>query len=394
MPAKRVFPSCRGSDMATEASGRRLLRPRDAADVAEILRSHVGPLEPLGAGSKRTVGGVVDADILELSSLSGIVGYEPAELVLTARAATPLTTIVDALADQGQRLAFEPPDFGALLAARGSQTLGGVLAANLAGSRRVTAGAARDHFLGFRAVTGDGVAFKAGGKVVKNVTGYDLPKLLAGSWGTLAVLTEVTVRVAPRPETETTLVVSAAGPEQAIAILERALASPNDVSAAAFDPERGAALRIEGFEASVSARVESLLAALGRPDAERLDAHASMRFWHAAASAAALAASPCVWRISVPPSDAPRVVAALAPERFLLDWGGGLVWAALPALEGERVRGTLREGHATLWKAPEEERARVPVFQPLAPAEAQAAARIKTAMDPQRRLNPGRLTTG
>ncbi|HEU4620431.1 MAG TPA: FAD-binding protein [Gammaproteobacteria bacterium] len=384
--------------MALQASQRAVLEPRDAADVAEILRTHARALEPLGAGSKRAIGAPVDADALDLSALRGIVDYEPAELVLIARQATPLAEIESALDSCGQRLAFEPPDFGRLLGVDAPQTQGGVLAANLAGSRRLTAGAARDHFLGFEAVTGDGVRFKAGGKVVKNVTGYDLPKLIAGSWGTLAVLTSVTVRVVPQAETEATLFVPVSGAdraeegaERAVAMLERALASPNDVSAAGYDPARGAALRIEGFDASVAARVAGVLDALGRPDAERLDGEDSRRFWHAHASAHALAAAPFVWRISVPPDDAPRVVAALEPERYLLDWAGGLVSAAFNSLDVQRVRGAIRDGHATLLKAPREARAAVDVFQPQRGAAALAAARIKAAFDPAGRLNPGRF---
>jgi glycolate oxidase FAD binding subunit len=381
--------------MAIEANGGRLLAPRDAADVAEILGTHAGAVEPVAGASKRAVGPPVDADVLDLSALAGIVAYEPAELVLTAHAATPLRDIATALAAEGQRLAFEPPDFGPLLATSGATagapTLGGVLAANLAGSRRVTAGAARDHFLGCSAVTGDGVAFEAGGRVVKNVTGYDLPKLLAGSWGTLAVMTMVTVRVVPSPETETTLVVPARSPELALAILERALASPNDVSAAAFEPARGAALRIEGFEASVAARVDGVLDALGRPDVESLAAPESRRFWAATGAAEGLRAWPFVWRLSVPPADAARVVAALAPEHYLLDWGGGLVWAAFTVLDAARVRGALHEGHATLWKAPAAQRRAVPVFHPQPAALVAAAQRVKAALDPAGRLSPGRF---
>ncbi|HEX5418993.1 MAG TPA: FAD-binding protein [Gammaproteobacteria bacterium] len=368
--------------------------PRDAADVAEILRSHPRAVEPLGGGSKRSLGGPVQADVLDLSALAGVLDYEPDELVLTACAATPLAAVDALLAEHGQRLAFEPPNFGPLLAVAAAQTLGGVLAANLSGSRRLTAGAARDHFLGFKAVTGDGLPFKGGGRVVKNVTGYDLPKLLAGSWGTLAVLTEVSLRVVPAAETETTLIVPAASIEKAVAMSTAAVSSSYEVSAAAFDPVRGVALRIEGFEASVQARVRGLVDVLGRPEAERLDGRASQRFWQALGSAAALADQPFVWRISVPPSEAARIVAALEPERCLLDWAGGLVWAGFATLDADRVRGALREGHASLWKAPAAERADAPAFQTRSLAFAQAARRLKAAFDPNARLNPGRLSFG
>ena len=194
-----------------------MLAPRDEADLAELVAATRAPLEPVAGGSKRCVGRPVAAEALDLSALRGILDYEPRELVLTARAATPLEEIEGALAAHSQRLAFEPPDWTRLLATRGRPTLGGTLAANASGSRRITAGAARDHFLGLRAVSGRAERFKAGGRVVKNVTGYDLPKLLAGSWGTLAVLTEVTVRVHPAPEQDRTLLVEApAGPVHAL----------------------------------------------------------------------------------------------------------------------------------------------------------------------------------
>jgi glycolate oxidase FAD binding subunit len=368
------------------------LRPRDAADVAEILRDHPLPVEPMGLGSKRSIGRPVEADPLDLSALDGILDYEPEELIFTARSATPMPIVQEALDLEGQRLAFEPPDLGTLLGVTLPQTLGGVLAANLAGSRRVHAGAARDHFLGFRAVDGRGTSFKAGGKVVKNVTGYDLPKLLAGSWGTLAVLTEVTVRVAPAAEGERTVIVAAATPEEAVALMSGALSSPFDVSAAAYAADRGVMLRLEGFEASLASRVAGLVQALRVREADCLEDERSEALWRATGGAHALAEWPVVWRLSVPPSDAARVVRSLEPEGCLLDWGGGLIWAAYQAVEERRVRGVLREGHATLLKAPQAARAQNAVFQPQPPALAAMTARVKAAFDPANRLNPGRMT--
>ena len=367
------------------------LEPRDAADVAELVAGTVRALEPVGGGTKRTIGRPVAADLLDLRQLTGIVAYEPAELVLTACAATPLAEIEAALVGHAQRLAFEPPDFSVLLGTSGRQTIGGVLAANLAGSRRVTAGAARDHFLGFHAVSGRGEAFKAGGKVVKNVTGYDLPKLLAGSWGTLAVLTEVTIRVAPAPELDRTLVVARGSAGECLELLRAALRSPHDVSAAAVDPERGSLLRLEGFAASVEARTRALCDGLGLEPEAVLEGPASRDVWHRQAGGAALAASPVVWRISVPPADALRVLERLEPERYLVDWGGGLILAAYGAVDADRVRGALTSGHATLLKAPAGARAATHVFQPQPAAVAAAAARLRAAFDSRGILNPGRM---
>ena len=375
----------------TEGPAQAVLRPRDAADVAALIAAARRPLEPVGGATKRAIGRPVDADRLELAELAGVVAYEPAELVLTAQAATPLAAIERELGAHGQRLAFEPPDFGALHGTAGGQTIGGVLSANLAGSRRVTAGAARDHFLGFSAVTGAGERFKAGGKVVKNVTGYDLPKLIAGSWGTLAVLTEVTVRVAPAAELDSTLVIATDSAAASVRLCTAALGSAHDVSAAGFDPRRGTLLRLEGFAASVAARTAALCAELRLQPAETIDGAASRELWHAHASGAALAGSAIVWRISVPPADAPGVLERVHAERYLLDWGGGLILAAFDSVNAARVRSAFSSGHATLIKAPAAERAATAAFQPLPPVAAAAAARIKAAFDPRGVLNPGRM---
>jgi glycolate oxidase FAD binding subunit len=370
---------------------RHLLNPRDEADIAEIIATHPGSLEVIGGGSKRGIGRPIAADGLDVSALAGIIAYEPDELVLTARAATPLASVVRALDERRQRLAFEPPDFGPLLGAAGTATIGGILAANLSGSRRVTAGAARDHFLGFRAVTGRGERFKGGGRVVKNVTGYDLPKVLAGSWGTLAVLTEVSIRVHPAPEHERTLLIPLAEVAGAVAAMGTALGSACDVSAAAFLPGRGVGLRLEGFEPSVRARSDMLLGALAPSGAEWLEVEASQSWWRAMGAAASLGDAPIVWRLSVPPHDAPRVIDELRPERFLLDWGGGLIWIGCATADAERIRGALRGGHATLIKAPEAVRAATAVFQPPPAPLGALVARLKAAFDPADRLNPGRM---
>lgn len=373
-----------------------MLRPRDEADVAEIIATTSCPLEPVAGGSKRSVGRPVAAETLDVSALSGIADYEPAELVLTARAATPLVAVERTLAEHAQRLAFEPPDWSRLLGASGTPTIGGVLAANLSGPRRITAGAARDHFLGFRAVSGRGERFKAGGRVVKNVTGYDLPKLLAGSWGTLAVLTEVTVRVHPAPEHERTLLLPETPLAAAVRSMIGALASDCEVSAAAFLPRRGVGLRLEGFTPSVSARAEALLALLAPRGASEplwLEGEDSRRFWREVGGAEALAAHPIVWRLSVPPSDAVGLIERLAPREYLLDWGGGLIWIGAGEEAGaERVRGALQGGHATLVKAPREVRALTAVFQPPPGPLAGVTARVKAAFDPAGRLNPGRMS--
>jgi glycolate oxidase FAD binding subunit len=378
------------------------IRPASTDELAEVLRRDSRPLAVTGSGSKRAIGRLVDAELLDLSALDGVVDYRPAELVLTARAGTRLAAIDALLAQHGQRLAFEPPDLGPLLGSPASakkyngavtgtdgSTIGGVLAANLSGSRRVTAGAARDHFLGVTAVNGRGDVFRAGGKVVKNVTGYDLPKLLAGSWGTLAVMSEVTLKVVPAAETERTMIFPDRDPAAAVLTLTAALGSAHEVSSAGFDPWRGSFVRLEGLLPSVAARAEVLLRELGAREVETLEGRASRELWARHAGAEALADWRVVWRISVPPADAPRVLGAIQPARYLLDWGGGLIFAAYDTVDAARVRGVIRDGHALLLKAPTDSK---PCrLHPPGAALGQALERVRDAFDPDRRLNPGRM---
>jgi glycolate oxidase FAD binding subunit len=360
------------------------LRPGNEAELVELLRLPGPAFELIAGGTKRGVGKPVEAAILDLSALNGIVDYQPGELVLTVRPATALAQIEALLATQRQRLGFEPP-------ATRDQTLGGVLMANSSGSRRVTAGSARDHFIGLRAVNGRGEAFVGGGRVVKNVTGFDLPKALAGSWGTLAVLTEITVRLVPAAEFERTLLFSAASAAAAVTLCSQALGSMFEVSSAAFVPGRGVALRLEGLATSVESRVGGLLAALSQAPDAVLDAADSAAFWQQVGAAAALARFPVIWRLSVPPRQAARILDEIEPEDFQLDWGGGLIWIGAQQVDVRRVRGALRGGHATLVKAPLAERRSSSVFEPQSPAIAAIAARLKAAFDPQNRLNPGRM---
>ncbi len=399
MVAPSGSPICRGSDERkgrmsadVEAGTQRVLRPRDADDLAQIIADGGHALEPTGLGSKRTIGRPVQADRLDLRALNGIIDYEPAELMLTLRPATPLVEVEQLLARHGQRLAFEPPDFGRLLGHERPQSIGGVLAGNLSGSRRMVAGAARDHFLGLRAVNGHAEQFTAGGRVVKNVTGYDLPKLLAGSWGTLAVFTEVTVRTAPRVQAELTLQLPVGGAHDGAELMRLALASDCEVSAASLRPDEGVALRLEGGAASIRHRADALLRELARPAVAELEDGVSLRFWRATGAAEPLADWPVVWRLSVPPAAAAATITALAPDQWLADWGGGLIWAAYRDVDEARVRGALRDGgHAMLFKAGDEVRRQVAVFPPLSAVAARFSARLREAFDPEGKLNPGRM---
>ncbi len=391
-----------------------LLRPDNEAALADAVRAAAADATPLsisGGGSKAGFGRPVQAARgLSVAGISGITLYAPEELVLSARAGTPLAEIEAALAEKGQDLAFEPPDWSALWGgAGGVQTIGGVIACNLAGPRRIAAGAARDHVLGLRAVTGRGEAVKSGGRVVKNVTGYDLCKLWTGAFGTLGVLSEVTLKVRPAGKTEATLLLAKDDAASAVAAMSAALGSPWDVSGAAYLPASAAvpgaggapvvALRLEGFADSVAERTAKLDTLLGG-GGQVLNAAASTALWCAVRDAALFAGSDAaLWRVSVAPTDAPAVADAItshADATLLFDWGGGLIWVGLDGGEDAGaaiVRGALegRGGHATLVRAAEPVRAAVPVFEPPAAPVAAISARLKDAFDPQRILNPGRM---
>ena len=400
------------------------LAPADADSLADAVRWAVAgehPLEVLAGGSKRVLGRPVQsAATLSLAAFDGIVDYQPSELVLTAQAATPLATVEAALEAERQMLAFEPADYAPLLGAEGGATLGGALACNLSGPRRIKAGAARDHFLGMHAVSGRGERFKAGGRVVKNVTGYDVCKLLAGSYGTLALMHEVTVKVLPAPERTRTVLVFGLEPAAAIDALGEALGSAHEVSGAAHMPAgiaarsavsyvsgAGAAVsavRVEGFPASVGARCAALRDLLGRFGAvEELHSKNSATLWREIRDVRAFAGeSGPLWRLSVPPAAGAVVAARVAEEaqvRALFDWGGGLLWLAVdgaPDAGEAAVRAAAAEagGHATLVRADAPTRAARAVFQPQAAGLAALTARIKRAFDPSGVLNPGRMYAG
>lgn len=376
------------------------------------------PLEILGHGSKRGIGRPLQTEhTLDLSKLSGVTLYEPAELVLSAKAGTPLAEIEKLLAENGQQLAFEPMDYGPLLGGEaGKGTIGGVLAANLSGPRRLKAGAARDHVLGINVVSGRGEAFKSGGRVVKNVTGYDMSKLMANSWGTLAVFTDVTFKVLPAAETEITLAIRGLLDDAAASAMALALGSSAEVSSAAHLPERIAArvasgslgseaatlLRVEGFGPSVAYRIDALKTLLGKAGPlQEIAGEASTVIWRDVRDIRPFAdgSEKPVWRISMTPSQGHQMVLTLrmqAAVSAFYDWQGGLLWLRMEDGDPEAalLRGLLRKhggGHATLVRATPSHRAALPVFEPQPPALAALAARLKQEFDPKHILNPGRM---
>lgn len=378
------------------------LKPGSERELAEIIAAATDPLEIIGTGTKRGLGRPVQAAAtLDMSGFTGIIAYEPEELILEVGAATPLAEVEALIAAQGQQLDFEPPDWTTLLGSANAGTMGGLVACNLSGPRRLKAGAVRDHILGIRGVTGAGDAFKAGARVVKNVTGYDLPKLLTGSYGTLAALTSVILKVLPAPETEETVVLRGLDDEAAVATMSLAMQSPCEVSSAAFVPGEAVYLRLEGIAPSVAYRRDALAKMLKTP-VEVLAAKTSAARWTAIRDGARFADRPShpLWRLSVAPSHAPEIIRVLKGHldiRYLFDWAGGLIWIEVPPEQdaaSPAIRSTFSQGHATLIRAPEAMRAAVDVFQPQAAALAALSARVKESFDPRHVLNPGRMYRG
>jgi glycolate oxidase FAD binding subunit len=411
------------------------LKVRDAGDVEQAVRSAIAsdqPLEIVGQGSKRLIGQPMATNaVLDLSALNAVVAYEPSELIITVAAGAPFADVQSLIDSKNQQFAFEPVDTAALLGTPPLATIGGMIGAGLAGPRRIKAGGIRDHLLGAHAVSGFGDSFKTGGKVVKNVTGYDLCKLLAGSWGTLAVMTEVTLKVMPRPESQRTLVLRGLDDQTANRAMTAALGSPFDVTAAAhvpasvFRPDTGGLdadglgalgaggraltlLRLEGILASVVHRATALaksLAAFGSVDLLVDEASAgiwsSIRDVRPFAAQGALGAWP-VWRIVCPPAAGGALGERLARDSggdVIYDWGGGLIWAALPPKADAhaalvRQRAAAAGGHAMLVRAADEVRRQVDVFHPQPAGLAVLSERVRASFDPKQILNRGRMTRG
>ncbi|MGC1487999.1 MAG: FAD-binding protein [Albidovulum sp.] len=361
-------------------------------ELAEVIAPGCGPFCIRGGGT-RGMGLAVGAEDLDMSGLSGISLYEPGALTLVVKAGTPLAEVEAVLAADGQRLAFEPADWRGLLGTKGVPTVGGMVAGNISGPRRVQAGACRDALLGVRFVDGTGALVKNGGRVMKNVTGYDLVKLMAGSWGTLGVLTEVGLKVLPVPEAEATLVLDGLSAIQAQEAMTRALTSPFDVTGAAHVPGQGTMIRIEGFAQSVAYRSGQLQALLGQKNALHVetDMAKSRAIWRDLRNVAAFEGKPGdVWRLSCRASLAPGLVEAIKqewPVEAIYDWGGGLIWLLTP--EGADIRAVEFGGHATLLRASAKTRARIATFQPEPAPLAAISAGIRARFDPRGIFNPG-----
>ena len=403
-----------------------ILRPTQTSEIAELIAWAVSenqPLEVMGAGTKRDIGQASNSEyVLDVSAMTGIMLYEPEELILQAHAGTPVADIEKALKKHNQELAFEPADYSALLGVKKAKpTIGGILAGNISGPRRIKAGAARDHFLGVNAVSGRGEIFKSGGRVVKNVTGYDMCKIMAGSWGTLGVMSDVVIKVLPAPSGQASIVVLGLNNEQAIAAMAQAMKSDCEVTGAAHLPldiakksniseivdlkKPATIFRLEGVGPSVTYRRDRLIAVLKTfGKCEVLKAAISRNLWREISDVTYFAepVARCVWRVSSTPSEGAKLVAALKKYGAVsayFDWAGGLIWLSLAAKD-DALAGPLREllghhgGHATLIRASAALRAAIPVFQPHNPGVRLLSERLKRGFDPSGILNPGRMYAG
>jgi glycolate oxidase FAD binding subunit len=375
------------------------ITPTNESEVADAVRDAAernSPFEIISGRTKRDYGRPVAADaILDVSALSGIVKYEPEELVLTVGAATPIAEIEAVLAEKKQMLGFEPADWGPLFAAdAGRATLGGVVATNASGSRRVKAGAVRDHVIGCRFVNGKGEIIKAGGHVIKNVTGFDLPKLMCGAFGTLGVLTEITVRVSPLPERVAAVSIYCSA-DDGLRVLREAAKLPLSPTGLAYIDDT-AFIRVDGTYAAVEQKLVELHKQFADRDTRTIDGEIAASLFRNVSDGTALhGVVTDVWRLCVPPSDAHDALEASNTQIWYADWAGGLLWLGLPA--DEKIATRLRRitarfgGHVTLMRANREARAKLSVFEPETPARAAITRRIKAAFDGKRVLNPGRM---
>jgi len=384
-----------------------MIAARNEADVIDAVlsaRARSRTLEILGSGTKRAYGRPVACDdVLDISGLRGIVAYEPAELILTVLPGTPVADIVALLAEKNQRLGFEPADWGPLLGAPANKaTIGGVLSADANGCAAIRYGRARDSLLGFRAVNGLGEAYKAGGKVVKNVTGFDLPKLMCGAMGTLGILTEVTLRVYPKPTQSAALIVRDVNVEEGLSVLRRVWQSPLEATALAYVPasaplalmgyigEGAAFIRLEGEHEPLKEKIAAFLAIT--PRAQEIE---TSNLFAAIANGEALVGKDCdVWRVSVPQPAAAAIPQQMESPLFNVDRAGGALWIGLePGGNGAKLRALCETagGHATLVKADEDTRRRVAPFTQEPSAHRALTKSVKAAFDPLNIFNPGRM---
>jgi glycolate oxidase FAD binding subunit len=364
----------------------------DIVEAVQNARAKQTPFEIVGAGSKREFGRPMFCrDLLDVSSLKRIVAYQPEELIITVLPGTPVVELEKALAEKGQRLGFDPPDWGPLFGSQSAiGTIAGAISTDACGSARVRYGAVRDQLLGFRAVNGLGEAFKAGGKVVKNVTGFDIPKLVCGAFGTLCVLTELTLRVFPRPSRSQTFVIRNIEPQEGFALLRKVWASPLEATGLGFCAN-SIVMRMEGEEGPLAEKVSMLKSLCAR---HALEVANSEVFGAIGNGDAFLKSTEDVWRLSIPPSQAAEVVDRIGASLWVGDCAGALLFLATNDYQKVREVARTAGGRATLMKADAKKRAAIGVFEAEDPTRTQLTRSIKAAFDPLGLFNPGRMWDG
>ena len=395
--------------------------------IKKFYKSNV-PIELIGSGSKRKIGKPLQCSkTLSLTKLNGIIEYLPEELYIKVKACTSIQQIEEELKKNKQQLAFEPIDFGYLFNGKSNcGTAAGQVACNISGSRRFKVGSVRDHVLGFRGVNGKGEIIKSGGNVVKNVTGYDLSKLVCGSYGTLIALTEITFKVLPAPEVSKTLIIHDQKIEAATFLLEQAISSSNDVSGAAFFPiepkvpgcvmniektfklndlKYGGSLttiRIEGSKKSINLRIQNLIDELKivNFNISILDTYQSEIFWNKVKSLEFFSSSKNnILRIVIPPSECVQLVYQLSNKfKYYLDWGGALMWMEAFELSEEMFESIRKKvvkhgGYVTMIKNSDYLPYVEDVFT-INRGRFDISQNIKKSFDPKRILNPGKMYTG
>ena len=381
----------------------RVANEDQVVDFVHAARAGKTPFEIVAGGTRRAVGRPLldskgaDLPMLDVSGLSGIVKYEPAELIVTAQPATPLAEIKAVLAQKNQRLGFDPADWSRLLGSNGVATLAGAASCDASGSGKLRHGGARDSLLGFRAVNGLGESFRGGAKVVKNVTGFDLPKLMCGAFGTLGVLTELTFRVYPQPQFATTLCLSDVTPEDGFAHLRKIALSALEPAGLAYLPGnmlaesgQGAALiKLEGARQPLEEKIALAHGLLGNA-MNRIEEDP----FAAIGSGEKFADIPGdIWRVMIARADAPRLAKELNVRHWLGDWAGAMLWMAADPSEAPRIRAIAAKanGQAMLLRGSAASRASLGLFAPQPHALAALNRSVKAAFDPLLLFNPGRL---
>ncbi len=411
------------SQISQDFSSLSKFKPKTEQEIAEFVKfchSKNIPIEIIGAGSKAKIGRNFQSEkILDLSDYSGIIKYEPEELYIKVKAGTPISEISQTLDKFNQQLAFEPNNFGYLFnGSDNSGTIGGVISTNFSGPRRFKVGSARDHVLGIRVINGRGEIVKSGGTVVKNVTGYDLSKIITGSYGTLAIISEISIKVLPKPSSIKTLIIHNAQLKKSLDYLNISLSSPADVSGGVFYPEyfkdqfslndltnKGpiTAIRVEGVSSSIDKRLNSLKKELGllNNEVNYLNDDQSKIFWQNTQELKVFnKTEKNIIRAVVPPSKTLNAINNLKKffSRYFIDWGGNLIWIEMEKINSEILKEFSRVienvgGYYTMLKLDDGLKASVDIFK-IDHIKYNLSEKLKNSFDPKRILNPGKMYSG